>query len=76
MLFRSGPRIEGVIAREAAKLGLTPQEVREGYLCLLYTSSLFYLRYAIVVLYYICIVLHSFSGEEAICHDPQGQQSI
>ena len=27
-----GPRIEGVIAREAAKLGLTPQEVREGYL--------------------------------------------
>lgn len=27
-----GPRIEGVIAREAAKLGQTPDEVREGYL--------------------------------------------
>ena len=26
------PRIEGVIAREAAKLGQTPDEVREGYL--------------------------------------------
>ena len=32
LLYTSGPRIEGVIAREAAKLGLTPQEVREGYL--------------------------------------------